>query len=127
MRFCSGSRYARAEGFSLLEALVSIAILAAIMTVFISSRTSPSHTLKVDQAIAEIASNVATSRLQAIRQRTVYEISLGTPSCNGEDQTVTLFPDGTGQSAPLCILVEGQQVHVAIDPFTSALAKVSMP
>jgi len=112
------------SGVTLLEVLISLAILALIVSVAASRLARPDR-FAAERVAAKIAEAAAAARLRAITEDRTVEFAPEQPPCPGVDAApnVIFHPDGTVAAEPLCLLVDGDEVHFQVDPLTGRLTR----
>ncbi|SMX26038.1 hypothetical protein TRP8649_00110 [Pelagimonas phthalicica] len=107
------------SGFTLLEMLVSLAILAAILGITVTALRPPSPKLRLDQASAQLANDAALARTRAIHD--VKTVTFALPQCDGSDAMTRFYPDGTALPATACLRIKNLVQHIEIKPLTGLL------
>lgn len=110
-------------GFTLLEMLISLAIIAAILAIATTALRPPSPALLLDRQLANLKNDATLARDQAVRQG--QPVALPLPGCqNDQDTEVLFFPDGTARTTgPICLTEGGLSRRLLIEPITSRIVE----
>lgn len=113
--------HSKRSGFTLFEALISLAILSLVLAVSVSSARAPSPALQAKSEAARLIRSAGTFRLAAINDQ---ETTIWTPdadTCEPE-QTVEykFFADGTAVGPDICLFETRLRIH----PLTGHLLEV---
>ena len=106
------------SGVTLLEALVSLAVMALVLTVVVS-RMRPSENLVSEEKLAEFIDQIVDAKARAISSGDVVVLQSPGQGCSVETSTVRFFPDGTAHGNGLCIEAKNGLVLVAVNPLTA--------
>ncbi len=115
---------APSAGLSLLEALIALAILALIMGLSASTFRGPSPALRLQKQAAELIGSAATLRQRAIREGDTLQLETKGLACEGTDQPLSFFPDGTSSGPDLCLTAGDQQLRLQLNFLTARLLQV---
>lgn len=113
------------SGTTLLEVLVSLSILALIVSVAVSRFNRPDR-YEVERVAAEISEAAAAARLRSITDAEVVVFEPGFTPCPGPSlpSTVSFHPDGTATEAALCVRANDAEIRFKIDPLTGRLQRL---
>ncbi|WP_121022160.1 pilus assembly FimT family protein [Litoreibacter meonggei] len=102
----------RNAGFTLFEALVSLALIALVLAVGVSAARPPSPALQANAAFARLSKSATQAKLEAITQHRTAKWSPDAPLCE-ESTSVEFkfFADGTAHGPDLCILQMKLRLH----------------
>ncbi len=109
-------------GFTLLEALVALAILSLVTALVATAARGPSPRLALQRLAAERIAEATEVRLAAIRSGVTQSYS-APDACNGLS-TIIFHPNGTASGADLCILHGDITLRIALDPVAGRLSPV---
>ena len=115
------------DGFSLLETLVTLAILMVILSTVVAGYRPPSDQLKIQRAFSEIVLSMTNTRSFSINSgQTSYlkiEVSdaIASNCAGGTAPTINVFSDGTVSEARFCIEVGKAFLEVKTFPLTGEL------
>ncbi|WP_322892201.1 MULTISPECIES: pilus assembly FimT family protein [unclassified Yoonia] len=112
----------RKAGFSLLEMLVVLAVLALTVATLTATDLGRSPSLELKAHISELHKEVASARSVAVVENIPHTIHLTAPTCSGSLTSLTFFADGTAQQADICLTVGTVEQHVRLDPLTAQLS-----
>ena len=102
-------------GVTLLETMVSLAILSLVLAVAATAVRPPSPWLQEQAAIAELTRRAQETRLRAITE--TLALVMVTDALCPDAPPPTFFADGSATGGPVCV---GSQ-ELAIRPFTGAI------
>lgn len=105
-------------GVTLLEALVALGIIALVSSVAVTALRPPSPALVLEQQAAELISEAATARSQAIH--TAAPVALELPGCGAVLEAV-FHPDGTARGTGACLTERGATLRLRLSPLTGRL------
>ncbi|WP_439655617.1 pilus assembly FimT family protein [Sulfitobacter aquimarinus] len=88
-------------GFSLLETLVALAILAVVTGVAVSALRQPPPALQLDNAVTQVLRTATTTRNRAVS--TQVRMSMPVADCDGDDGLIWFYPDGTAKGPEVCV------------------------
>lgn len=108
-------------GFSLLEMLVVLAILALTVATLSATDIGRSPSLELRAHMSELHKEVAFARSVAVVEDILKTIDISAPTCSGSVTSLTFFADGTAQQADICLIVGTLEQHVRLDPLTAQL------
>lgn len=108
-------------GLSLLEALIALAILALIMGLSASAFRGPSPALSLQKQAAELIGTATVLRQRAIRDGDTLSLETKGLTCEGSDQPLYFFPNGTASGPDLCLSVKDQQLRLQLNMLTARL------
>jgi prepilin-type N-terminal cleavage/methylation domain-containing protein len=109
-------------GYTLLEALVALAILALVAGLVAGATRGPSPELALRRTAAERTAEAATTRLSAVRAGATRDFTA--PDACGGPGTIRFHPDGTAQGPDLCLTKGDRSLRLALDTMTGRLAAV---
>lgn len=124
------SRFSRAlsradAGFTLLETLVALAILAAVAGVTAASLRGSPPSLQLDNAVAALTRDASTIRHRAVL--TQSSLPLQITDCAGTEATLIFHPDGTASPAEICVQQAGLTRRLSVSPLTGRLIPQGTP
>ncbi|WP_461425239.1 prepilin-type N-terminal cleavage/methylation domain-containing protein [Gymnodinialimonas sp.] len=103
------------RGYSILEVLISLAIIGAITTAMVLSLRPLSPTAQRQMRIVELDQIVADASFRAVEDGSI--IRLEERDCEEEPTEIRLFPDGTASPSSLCVLFGDQRAELHLHPF----------
>ena len=106
-------------GFSLLETLIALAILATVTGVAAAALRAPSPGLQLDSAVSELRLEASTTRRRAVT--TLARASMVLTDCTGRDVVVWFFPDGTASGSEVCVTQSGLTRKLRISALSGRL------
>lgn len=121
---------ARAAGFSLLEMLVVLAILAIVLTATASLMRRPPDRIELRRHAAEMIDDAMAVRLIALNQGRQIKFSpapkdtIALSDCSDREiaPIVTFLPDGSAAGGPICLRLNKTRIRVTIDRLTGLMA-----
>jgi len=123
LRSCRATSQSR-NGFTLFEAMVTLAIIVVIFGIAASSLRGPSDQQRTRAKAVEITTQASAARAKAIQtgRRVVVDLGQGTVFCDNEgDQPFEFFPNGTTSVDQLCVEIGGQRIAFKVDRLTGRL------
>lgn len=96
-------RPARSGGFSLLEALVALAVLAGIAAVVAPRLRPPSDLNQAMRLAVDLRRDLAIARAEAVTNGVPVAFEQGEGSRCDDAEAVWFFPDGSARAAELCV------------------------
>jgi general secretion pathway protein H len=145
-RFAIDHRLGAAAGFTLIEMLVVLGIIALVMTTAMPLLSSGSDTLRLETASSEIAAALRATRAAAIVQNTVMTLKLDVdrrtfgsavvprrsfaPNIDAKltyaaatrsaasEGGFRFFPDGSSTGGDLVLALDGKQIRLCVDWLT---------
>ena len=111
-------------GFSLLETLVALAILAAVTGVAAAALRGPSPTLRLDAAVTALMREATAARHRAVVEGRTVPLPL--PRCDGAETVARFHPDGTASgAASACLALAGLTRELRLSPLSGRLLEVA--
>ena len=110
-------------GFSLLEVLIVLTVMALTVSAFSTNRIGPSPAMMLETSASELQQRVAKVRYQAIRGNQQMTIQLDQSLCVETSKALTFYPDGTAQDATVCLQQDTLELHLKLDPLTGQLLR----
>lgn len=101
MSHSRGQVFGPRSGATLFEALIVLAILGLVSSLAIANIGRPSPTLILDKKASEFIRRMDDAKLNAITSNNPILIEF--TNCEGNQQSFTLFPNGTVSGSDLCI------------------------
>ncbi|MGC1495035.1 MAG: type II secretion system protein [Sulfitobacter sp.] len=92
-------------GFTLLETLVALSILAVVSGIAAAALKGPSPRLQLDNAVNEALEVASATRHRAVITQTAAHMPM--TDCNNNDVDLWFFPDGTASNAQVCVTQSG--------------------
>lgn len=111
------------SGFSLLEVLIVLSVLALTITALSTNRLGPSPAMVLETQVSQLRQTVASAKSDAIRNNTQIGITLVQTLCAQSDDTLTFYPDGTAKAANICLQQETLERALKLDPLTAQLVR----
>lgn len=105
-------------GFTLLETLVVLAILAGITALVASNTRGPSPQLALQQRSQEVRTQIVDARAKAIATQVAQTLDADLQSCDGTAAKLVAFPDGSLFGPDICISVDDLQMRLIVDGVT---------
>ena len=112
-------------GFSLLEALVVLGILALVLLASVRAFRPPSPAFRLQELIAEKSAEAAQAQTSAVRTARAVVVEVKDATCSGEPVWLTFFPDGTASAQDLCLRVGERQATLTLDPLTGRFRSIT--
>jgi len=109
-------------GFSLLEAMISLAIIALITGVTLSTARPPSASLRLEQRAAQVIARVAEARRTAIESARSISLDFPDAPCDDVVPTLSLFADGTALGGNICLTENELSLTLYVNALTGRLA-----
>ncbi|MDO6591940.1 hypothetical protein DS901_02500 [Loktanella sp. D2R18] len=111
------------SGFSLLEVLIVLSVVALTIAALSTTRLGPSPAMALETQASQLQQTVATARAEAIRNNKQTTITLDHTLCTQSDDTLTFYPDGTANAANICLQQETLERALKLDPLTGQLVR----
>lgn len=114
----------KASGFTLMELMVTIAIIAIISTIAVPNFIAWVPKFKLGSASRDILSVVQKTRLQAVKDNTVYTVLF-----NVGNESYTVFQDdgaGTPDAAPVDGMPDGRNNGI-LEPTENVMLRQTLP
>ena len=111
-------------GFTLLEVLVVLAILAMAAGIAFARLRPPSDAMRLARSIAEIERDLAESRLAAIRTGQSVRYSTDLLCGDGRSGEILILPDGTTEGSDLCLSEGEAAAEMQVDRLTGRLVRL---
>ena len=113
-------------GFSLLEVLVVVTLLALLAGLSFAGLRPPSKGLRLSRQISELEKRFAEDRLAAVRLGQLVETDLSDWLCNPEGTHMAVFrPDGTARGPDICLSAGDLTKRFAFDHLTGRLIEAT--
>ncbi|SMR83568.1 hypothetical protein SAMN04488030_0045 [Aliiroseovarius halocynthiae] len=111
---------------NLFEVLIALAIMSAISAVVIAGSGGASPRLQMQEAVAALQSQAATSRHRAVKIGQTVVLAIEDADCNGDVSASKLhfFADGTARADALCLTISDAVMRLVLDPLTGRLKQV---
>lgn len=120
------SDYLKANsGFTVLEALVTLSVLALTAAMFSGRNPEPSSELRFASLIGELKRDVATARAQAVVERQLVTFNIQQERCDDLVSPIVFFPDGTVSASEICLAIGEYQRLLTIHPITGQVQMAS--
>lgn len=117
------------KGFTLLEMLVVLALIAIISTLGLRSFRAPSPSLQLNEMFSEFLLVASTTRSRAINLETPQTLTfehtqIELSNCQNTPLTpTTFFADGTATPTTICAEIDGKTLQFHIDGLTGRLVQ----
>lgn len=117
------------KGFTLLEMLVVLALIAIISTLGLRSFRPPSPSLQLNEMFSEFLLIASTTRSRAINLATPQTVTfehaeINLSNCqNAPVSLITFFVDGTATPTTICAETGGEILQFHIDGLTGRLVQ----
>jgi prepilin-type N-terminal cleavage/methylation domain-containing protein len=108
------------SGFSLLEMMVVLAIVATITGVTAAGLRGPSPMVQLERTIIAFQREAAEARHRAVLEQIVIPLS-GT-DCDGNEVIIKFFPNGTANGPNICLTQAGFTGILRLSNLTGYLA-----
>lgn len=114
-------------GFSILEVLITLSVIALTIAMLSGRTPEPSVELRFANVIAEVKKDAAAQRAQAMvsRQPVRYDVEIET--CDELPASVIFFPDGTVSSPDICLAIGNDQRTLIVHPLTGQIQEAETP
>ena len=127
---CDSAR--RRRGYSVLEVLVVLAVLALVLGAAASRFTPPSDRLELEHLGSATIAAATTSRLRALRTGAIVPLEIETDGrvspCAKADEgarpQILFFPDGHAEGGPLCFAMGARRLTFSVDWLTGVAETV---
>lgn len=106
-------------GFTLLESMVALAIVALMTSIAVSGIRGPSPKLQLERAISAVKREASNARLRAVTEQIPVVIKL--PGCEIEEVDLTYYPDGSATGPLICVATAGFTATIRVSPLTGKL------
>ena len=106
-------------GFSLLETLAALAILAVVTGVAVAALRAPPPALQLDGKINRLLRDASAARHRAVTTLTRTEMQL--TDCEDNDVTISFYPDGTASGDAHCVTQAGLTRSLTLSPISGRL------
>ncbi|MEE9455325.1 MAG: prepilin-type N-terminal cleavage/methylation domain-containing protein [Paracoccaceae bacterium] len=117
------------HGFSLLEMLVVLALLASISALGLRAFRPPSPIMRLNAAFAKLTLAASTTRSHAITSGAPQTLAFAhetveLSNCkDGPVPPVVFFKDGTTRSVEICMILDGETMQLHIDNLTGRVVR----
>jgi prepilin-type N-terminal cleavage/methylation domain-containing protein len=118
---CMSERRHQRLGFTLAESLLVLVILSMAATVLMTARPQTSPRLERLRSAADLSRTLAEARLIAIRDHKTITLEDFAPACSEENNSVSIFPDGTALGGPFYINSGAETHQLFIDALNAQL------
>lgn len=108
-------------GFTLLEALIVLGILALILAVVSPSLRGPSPALLLQRRATDIMRAVEQIQARAIATRQVKVFETEGQNCDQTQRDILFYPDGTAHGGDLCLIEATATLKLRLQPLTGHL------
>lgn len=110
------------EGFTILEAMVSLAITALILSVSVVAISRGSPRLEQQGAMVELLAEARAARRQAIKSGAPVHYASTAVACGSEiPAEITFFSDGSALGDDICIVNDNRTTRIELDELTGRL------
>lgn len=107
------------QGFTLLEAIISLAIISTIAAIsFIAVRETPPK-IKRDRAVADFLEEITMARHDAVQASKIKTLIIR--DCQNEKVMIHFYPNGTTSGNKFCLYTEIFDRIVKISPLTGRI------
>ncbi len=121
MSFSNGPK--PTSGFSLLEVLIVLSVMALTVTAVTNGRVGTSPAMKLEAQASHLQQTIATARAEAIRNNKQVAVTLDQTLCAQSDDTLTFHPDGTAGAVNICLKQDSLELVLNLDPLTGQLLR----
>jgi prepilin-type N-terminal cleavage/methylation domain-containing protein len=122
-----GTALSARSGISLLEMLVVLAVLAAIAALALPRLGGPSPRLDLKRQAADWSARIAQARYDAVSGGRLVALDLADSACEGQEDRITVFPDGVVQGPDLCLTAGEEVLRLHPATLTGHLGEVTLP
>ncbi len=112
-------------GFSLLETLVALAILAVVTGVAAAALRQPPPALRLDNEVSDVQRDAAIARKRAVS--TQVQVSMPVIDCEGNDAVIWFYPDGTASNVEFCVTNSGLTRALRVSTLSGQLLPKGTP
>lgn len=106
------------EGFTLLEMMMVLLIMALISGVVIATRPIAPAELRFQVRIAELAKSASLARYKAVKNGIAVNWNSNSEPCEDGQRDIVFFPDGTNSSGPICLVINNRATKFRLDAIT---------
>jgi prepilin-type N-terminal cleavage/methylation domain-containing protein len=107
-------------GFTLLETLVTLAVMASVATVVATSVRQPSDHMVLKKRTALLAREMADVQNTAIGHGVAKSMTVSYETCNAPT-TIVFFPNGMAKGDEICLISGDVQMELCVNPMTGRL------
>lgn len=112
----------RSDGFTLLEAMVSLAIMALMLTVSISAINRGSPRLERQGEAVKLLAKARAARRHAIETGAPVLFAAEDADCDGEiSPRIVFYGDGSASGGEFCITRDGYISRITLDGLTGRM------
>lgn len=114
-------------GFSMLEVLITLSVIALTIAMLSGRTPEPSVELRFASLIAEVKRDAAARRAQAIVSRQPVRYDVEMEICDERPASVIFFPDGTVSNSSICLAIGDEQRTLVVHPLTGQIQEAQTP
>jgi prepilin-type N-terminal cleavage/methylation domain-containing protein len=121
MILLSDKAVARA-GFTLFEALISLAILSLVLAIVALAIRPPSPAIRAQSDAAQLTRDAIERRAEAVDKQKLISWYPDVPLCDDEvSEVFQFFPDGTASGPDICLL----NIRLALHPLAGIFVEIA--
>lgn len=124
-RFRSTETSDSLAGFSLLEMLVVLGILAMLLTITLPGLKEPSPELTLQKRAVEIQRESTHLQLRAVSEGMTQNFDITDYACEPLKPTQFFLSNGTAFGGDICLSEKNFALRLRLDPLTGRLIRVS--
>jgi len=114
-----------ADGFTLMETLVALGILALVLGVSATALRGPSPAMQLERAASELIARATAARARAVASGDAVSVDM--PGCGDAPVAAIFYPDGTALGLQACLRAADLGLTLRISPLTGRLSVVRAP
>lgn len=109
------------KGFTLLEMMMVLLIMALISGVVVVTRPIAPTELRLQARIAELANSASIARYMAVRNGIPVSWKASGDPCDDGQAEIIFYPDGTSSTGPICLVFDDHSINVEFNPITGQI------
>lgn len=122
MSSCSGRNQLKA-GYTILETLIVLTIVSLLVVTVTSTEFGPSEGLQSRQRQANAIALLADLRTRAVSEHKAIQLQDSIELCDPVPEEIRFDKFGSLNTEQVCILIEGTEATVSIDPITGLVTE----